>query len=233
MTERRFTDEEIARIIGRAVEIDRRDDASPTALARGLSLSELQDVAGEVGISRDTIARAAGELERPGRGGGLDAAFFGGSPILQRVQLVDRPLGAAELAEIVRVVDEEAPDQGTVTEALGSVRWGSRGRFLNRQVTLQPTEGETRIRVQERYQDRVRAMSQIIPTAYGIAIGMGIGAEQIGGAPAAIIAGLFGAASGWTLGRAIWVQLRNSSRRRVDRISDAIAAAVGRLRSGE
>jgi hypothetical protein len=230
MTERRFTDDEVARILRRAAELDRRevDEGGSAEVARGLSLAELQEVAAEVGIAPATIARAALELERPDATG-LREAVMGGSPVAQMTNVVPRPLTPAEMARVVQVVDEVMPDQGSVTEALGSVRWLSRGRFLSRKVVLQPTDAETRIQVQERYTGRARGASHFMPLSYGLGIGLVIGADVIGGAGAGISLSVLGAVGGWGIGRAIWAGLRAASARRVRRASDAIARAVEAL----
>lgn len=233
MTERRFNDDEVARILKRATELDRRTGAEPasTELARGLSLAELQEVAIEVGIAPETIARAALELERPASSG-LAEVVAGGSPVTQRIQVVGRALTPDELARVVQVVDEVVPAQGSVTEALGSVRWNGQGRFVGRQVLLQPTESETRIRVQERYEGRTKAIAHLLPTTYGLGIGLAIGAEAVGSAGAGLSLALLGGVGGWGVGRAIWIGLKAASARRVAKLSDAIGAAVASLSPG-
>lgn len=227
MTERRFTDDEVARILKRATEMDRREGrgTAELELARGLSLSELQEVAEEVGIAPATVARAALELERPGSTG-FGEMLLGGSPVSQRTQVVGRPLSEGEMAEVVRVVDEVMPAQGSVTEALGSVRWVNQGRFLSRSVVLQPADAETRVQVQERYTGRARLAAHLMPLSYGLGIGLVVGADVIGGAGAGLSLSVLGAVGGWGIGRAIWSGLRAASSRRIAKVSDAIARAV-------
>lgn len=61
-SERRYDDEEIARILDAAVEGD-RSRAGPARTGTGLTLKELQGVGEEVGISAASIARAAAALD--------------------------------------------------------------------------------------------------------------------------------------------------------------------------
>ena len=75
MTERRFSDEEFARIIRAAQELQERDasgaapdgQTGPQLPARGMSVEEIQAVAGEVGVSPEYVQRAVAILtaERP------------------------------------------------------------------------------------------------------------------------------------------------------------------------
>jgi hypothetical protein len=132
--------------------------------ARGVTVAELQDIGHEVGISRELIARAAAELERGGRSPsrGLLSA-----PTTRRdTRVVPARLDRDQLAELVRIVDDTMTAQGTVTEALGGVRWTSSSRRLSRQVQFEPKEGETVIRVEERYPTHVFRLARWLPTAY-------------------------------------------------------------------
>ena len=61
MTERRYTDRDVALILRRAAEIDKK--STPDAPVRGLSVGELQEIAGEVGIDPEAVTRAAAEFE--------------------------------------------------------------------------------------------------------------------------------------------------------------------------
>ena len=56
---RRYSDEEFALILRRASEISEVGDARPGG---GLSLSEIQQIAGEAGIDPTAVARAAAGL---------------------------------------------------------------------------------------------------------------------------------------------------------------------------
>lgn len=227
MTERRYTDQEVARLLQRAADLDR--DSSSGAVARGLSLSELREIAAEVGIDPGAVTRAAAELTRaaPSRAGAL---LLGDPPVVRRTTAVPTPLDRTALGRLIEVIDAETPAQGTVGEALGSVRWTSTSRFLSRQVVLQPGRQETVVRVEERFTDRLRAVIHILPTLYGAGFGLAIGAEALaGGAGLGAAIAAAGAGLGLGLGRGLWNVLRRGSRRRVEHLTERLGEEAARL----
>lgn len=121
---RRFTDQEVALVLRRASELD---EAGPSeASGGGLSLEDLRDIAREVGISPQAIAR------------------------------------------VVRIVDERADSAGSVTEALGSVRWTGSDRLRSTRVSITPAKGETVIEVVEKAEPRLRRIFYFVPAAWGV-----------------------------------------------------------------
>lgn len=229
MSERRFTDKDVSLILRRAAELDRRS-VGPEVGPRGLSLGDLQEIAVEAGIDPAMVSRAVGELD--GKGAPSPAALLGPATASREVRAVPVELGRDSLGDLVRVVDARVPAQGTVGEALGSVRWTSPGRFLSHQVSLEPGEGETVVRVEERYADRVRALLHVIPAVYGAGIGLPVGVEVLGGAGAGVLlAGALGAAA-WALGGVAWRVVAARSRRRVRALADELAERAEGLGAG-
>jgi RNase P/RNase MRP subunit POP5 len=222
MTERRFTDREVALILRRASELD--EGSSPATAPRGLSESELKEIAGEVGIDPAMITRAVSELQ--GRRGLERASLLGPATVNQQIRAVPRELSRDELGDLVRVVDQRVPAQGTVAEALGAVRWNAPGRFLSRLVSMEPSRGETVIRVEERYSQRFRAALHGVPTAYGAMIGWVIGLETVGGALAGVLLGGLLGAAGWAVAGVVWHEISRRSQRRVDALADELTAGA-------
>lgn len=238
MSERRFTDREVARILERAAELDRRAPDRPETsghrptLARGLTVSQLQEIGVEAGIPPELIAKAAAELSRPAT---IPlSALLGAPPVARETRAVRGRLTRDELAALVRVVDERVPAQGTVTEALGAVRWAAGGRFLDRKVTLEPQAEETRIQVEERFATRVPGLLQGLPAAYGAMFGLVTGLEWIGGG---LGAGLLGALvlglTAWLLGRLVWGAVAGRSDGRIGALADELAEVAERIASAE
>ncbi len=227
MTERRYTDQEVTRLLQRAADLDR--DSSAGAVARGLSLTELRDIAAEAGIDPGAVTRAATELtsQAPSRAAAL---VLGASPVVRRTAAVPASLDRAALGRLVEVIDAEVPAQGTVGEALGSVRWTSTNRFLSRQVVLQPGEEETVMRVEERFTDRVRGVIHFLPAMYGGGFGLALGSGALGGG--GVVGGVVAAAGallGLGIGRGIWTALRRGSRGRVDRLAERLGEEASRM----
>ena len=66
MTERRFSDKEVALVLRRAIELEEVYPLSDLPAARGMTLLELQEVPREAGINPSLVTRAAEELsEKP------------------------------------------------------------------------------------------------------------------------------------------------------------------------
>jgi len=225
MSERHFTDQDVAQILQRASELDKQ--SGDLSLVRGLSLSELEGIAKDVGINPEMVSRAVAELGRSQSG--VPRALLGRSTTNHQTQVVPDELSRNALAELVSVVDQSVPAQGTIGEALGSVRWSSSDRILSRQVVLRPSQRETLIRVEERYSDAVRGALHGIPAAYGTVFGLALGLEGIGGiAPGLTFAAILGS-SGWALGRMIWNAISRRSRSRVDALTEKLTAEANRL----
>lgn len=218
MTERHFADRDVAMILHRAAELDSR--STERREARGLSAGDLEGIAREVGIDPGMIQRAIRELD--GRRGFSTMGLLGPPPVNQEIRVVPGELNQDTIRRIMRVVDERVPAQGTIGEALGSVRWTAADRFLSRQVSVEPSGGETLIRVEERYSDRFRGALHAIPTVYGLFAGFVVGLEALGGPAAGVFLAAAAGASAWTIARGAWSTLSRRSGRRVRALSDAL-----------
>lgn len=226
MSDRRFTDKEVALILRRASELeDSRGEGSVPG--RGLSLTDLQEIAAEAGINPDLIGRAVAELEDRRS---LDpVSLLGPTTVSREVRAVADPVSEETLAELIRIIDQEVKDQGTVQEALGAVRWTGKSLFLSTQVSLEPSEEETLVRVEERYTDALRGMLHGIPSSYGLILGLPIFLEGLNlGAPLSVALAVATGAAGWALGDTIWRRLARKSRTRVGRLAEKLTMAASR-----
>ncbi len=219
---RRFTDREVALVLRRASEMEEAEGPA----AAGLSLEDLQDIGREVGISADAIARAVSTLERRDSA----ASVLAGAPLVHKaVRAVPGRLDEAALGGLVHLVDERADGAGSVSQALGSLRWTSADRFRSMQVSITPGDGETHIQVVEKSRPRLRLVVQLMPAAWGAMLAaplLGLGA--VGGFA---LAG--GALVGGAIGRAVWTAMSSRSHVRVTRLADSLAAeAHGSARAG-
>lgn len=214
-SERRYSDREVALILRRAAELE--DRAGTELSARGISLRELEQIARDVGLDPGRIRRAALELEG-GRHRFRDSVSLGSAPSSTAARGVETEITGAALRELVQSIDELVDAPGTVTEALGTVRWTARDRFLTTQVAVGPGDGGTLLKVHERIDPRFRAILHIVPTGWGGIAGLGIAASAgLATIPAAAVI-LSCAAVGTAAGRGVWEILSERSRRRVDRL---------------
>ena len=230
MSERRYTDEEVAQLLQRAADLDR--DTESSTLARGLSLAELRDVAAEAGIDPGMVTQAASEL--PGRRARRPTqGLLGGSGVVARTAALPGRLDRDAMGHLVDIIDADSSEQGTVGEALGSVRWTSSNRFSSRQIVLQPGDTESVVRVEERYTRRARAVIHLLPMTYAAGAGLAAGAEFFvaGAAQASVAVGA--ALAGFGIGRAIWSFLRSRSARRVEGLIGKLGDEAARMTIGE
>ncbi|HET7463752.1 MAG TPA: hypothetical protein VFJ82_21030 [Longimicrobium sp.] len=137
MTERRFSDAEVAQIFERATSGHALQAAHA---AEGLTLADLQGIGKEVGIPAEQITRAALSLNlseaRPAQ------RFLGMTTGVEHTVHLARKLTDDEWERFIVEVRETFDARGTMT-AQGSLKQWSNG---NLQVLLEPTEAGHRVR---------------------------------------------------------------------------------------
>ena len=140
MSERRFDEDEVAEIFDRATEAQHAGQRQlPTG--EGMTLAELQDIAREVGIDPQQVARAAASLVQAGR---PTSRRFLGLPIgVGRVVELDRRLTDDEWERVVVDLRETFDARGRMGGE-GSFRQWTNG---NLQALLEPTATGHRIRL--------------------------------------------------------------------------------------
>jgi hypothetical protein len=141
MTERRYTDEEVAAIFKQAAETESAVSPVP-AEGNGTTLAALQEIGREVGISPAAIAHAAVSLERAGKPA---KRTFLGFPIgVGRTVEFDRPLTDAEWESLVGDLRETFHARGRV-QYDGPFRQWTNG---NLQALVEPTPDGHRLRLE-------------------------------------------------------------------------------------
>lgn len=140
--DRRYSDDEVARIIERATEVQKSERSSLPS-AEGMTLAELQEIGREVGISADQIARAAAAIDRGGASPTASPRFLGARIGVGRTVYFDRRLSDNEWHRLVVDLRETFDAKGTVREE-GAFRQWTNG---NLQALLEPTETGERLRL--------------------------------------------------------------------------------------
>lgn len=218
---RRFTDREVALVLRKASELE---EVSGTGAAAGLTLTQLEEIAGEVGIAPELVRRAVADLDTRGGAAGV---FAGGPLARQALRAVPGELGRDALARLMQHVDANADQVGQVTEALGVTQWTARDRFRTTQVSITPAAGETRVRVVERASPRLRRVAHLVPTMMGLALTAGSSGflEPRSALLLPLLAA--GAAAGAAVGRIVWGRLSRESGARVERLAAELAREAG------
>ena len=137
MTERRFSDAEIAQIFERATS---GHALQSTRAAEGMTLAELQSIGEEAGIPADQIARAALSLSRSEAK--PTQHFLGMTTGVGHTVHLARKLTDEEWERFIAEVRETFGAQGKLTSE-GSLKQWSNG---NLRVLLEPTDAGHRVR---------------------------------------------------------------------------------------
>lgn len=167
MTERRFDDDEVARIFARATEVQ-RDQSRTLARQEGMTLAELLAIGKEAGIDPAVVERAAREMDQPA------------PPKVPTV--IGIPIGVAQSVELGRRLSDDEWEQVVVRcrdlfgargklESHGSFRSWSNG---NLQILLEPGATGHRLRMRTvRGESRglVAAGASMILAASAVSIG--------------------------------------------------------------
>lgn len=141
-TERRYTEEEIARILERATEVE-RTGGRVLGDPKGMTLRELQEIGQEVGIAPDLIADAAMALDRGGEPAVPTRRLLGTTIAVGRSVELDRRLTQAEWERLVVDLRETFDARGRIRQE-GSFRQWTNG---NLQALLEPTDSGERLRL--------------------------------------------------------------------------------------
>jgi hypothetical protein len=161
MTERRYNEAEVSAIFAKAVE-GQQPAHVPASRQEGLTLTELQQIGGEIGLTPDVVAHAARTLDA-GPHGGVRRLF--GMPIgVERTIVLDRWMTDAEWEQLVVQLRVVFQARGALS-AHGNFRQWTNG---NLQALLEPTPTGHRLRLTTRKQSARSGMG-----AGMAAIGMG------------------------------------------------------------
>ncbi len=229
-SDRRYTDQEVALVLQRAAEIEEQRSTSSLG-TRGLTLRELHEIAREVGLSPDVINEALSTLTVRARARGSSLL---GAPLSHKlVRGVPGNLGKEALPHLIHVIENHVDATGTVTDALGIVRWTSVSREhkfgRSIQVSLSTSPNETQIQVVHRYPSGLRAVLQVLPGLWGA----GLGAAVVGSLGLAFVPAIgvvVGAAAlGAGIGRSVWHAIARRSEREAEKVAAELVAATSEL----
>jgi len=222
----RFTDHEMALILQRAVEMERLGP-SLDGVGGSLTLSELKEIAEEVGIDSEVMAAAAADLGLHGEH--PEVPWLGPPSTQKATRLLALQLSEEEQRTLLRALEVRLKRPGSIGEALGQVTWESSSAQLTTEVALTVGEGTTRIDVEQRYPSRIRPLMHVLPGAMGFAAAASL-ASPLGllGVPllgVAVAGGLVGAGTG----RGIWHLMGRESKRATRRLASELAASAVEL----
>jgi ribosomal protein L13E len=172
---RRYDESEVARILERATELQRH--APSRTGGRGLTLSELEEVAVEAGIDPAVIRRAALELDTPSTPAGAWPKILGGPTTVFLARTVPGEVVADDFGLLVEVIQRSAGSHGQPGIVGRTLTWTAdtptRSRSL--QITVASRRGETHIHIQERLQQLAGQLFGGVMGGAGGGVGFGFG----------------------------------------------------------
>jgi hypothetical protein len=183
---RRYGDSEVARILKRATELQR---AEPSAAdPEGLTLAELAEIAREAGIDPNLLRRAAAEVESRQPTNTWAEKLAGAPTRISIERTVPGELAPDRFDAIIPLIQRATEGQGTASAVGKTLTWSSRteNNTAAQQVLVASRDGETLIRVEERFNGLAGGLFGGI--VGGVGIGAGVGA---GGALAGILGSAF------------------------------------------
>jgi hypothetical protein len=140
MSERRYDEHEVAQIFERATETQKLS-VRPSSPSEGLTLAELQEIGGEVGVSPELVASAARSLDVDTRS---PRRTLVGLPIgVGHAVELERPLTDAEWHQLVVQIRETFDARGRLKDEGAFKQWTNG----NLEVLLEPTATGQRLRM--------------------------------------------------------------------------------------
>ena len=153
---RRYDDDEVARILKRATEI--RSESTAVSRSRpqdGLTLRELEEIAGEAGIDVAHLRQAALELEAGVTAEGWGQRYVGGPWTLVREATVEGELDDDGFQAMVSAVQTTLTEPGFPSLVGRTMSWKNEAQKAggrSTMITVTSRRGTTTIRVEENLQ---------------------------------------------------------------------------------
>ncbi|UCF21206.1 MAG: hypothetical protein JSU87_07420 [Gemmatimonadota bacterium] len=222
--DRRYTREEFAIVLRKA--LDRQERLSERDAVEGFCVEEMQAVAVELGLDPELVRQTA--LALPIRRPGRLAAIFGGPAVYRLDYTAAGEIRAEDFGELVATVRRAASHHGEVSHVLGSLEWKTVAEVSPIHVTITPRGGRTKIVVTA---DRGGAAVLVtLLGSIGWLVGFAIAGATIQPHTWGAIASLVLTAAGGSFFtvRTIWKVTTTRFQARLERVMDALAAAVER-----
>jgi hypothetical protein len=237
-TGRKFNEEEVALIIKRAAEMQQTEQVAED-MSSAMSLSEVEQIAKEVGIDPALIRRAAQSLDRPGEIN-RPSPWVGAPTKIVFERVVDGEISNEEHEALIDTVRRTIGENGIPSVLGRTLSWSSssqggrrrsRGRRVD--VSIMSRGGVTTIRVEEELRDVAGALIGGLVGGGGggtTGITVGFAMSQYHSAPLAIMLWLGVAGGFYMLARTIFGNISEKREKElrglVDRLESQITEAV-------
>lgn len=193
--ERRYDDRDVSRLLKRAAELQR--SSGGTRASTGLTLGELEEIAGEAGIDPGSLRRAAAELEEQRDAGGRAGRLFAGAPMrLLYERTLPFEASAVALDSLLPAIELGAAVPGQLTRSGNTLSWRSDDKVTPRRVNVVVSvrNGQTVVRLEEWFGTLTGVLyGAVVVPCTGASLGVGaalshalLGAAMIFAVPATV-----------------------------------------------
>jgi hypothetical protein len=235
--DRRFDEREVALILQETAALqeraDRAGDARPggallPARERGLTLTQLEQIAGEAGLDAALVRRAAASVDAR-RTASRGNRFLGAPLVIDIERTIDGELTAEAHEALLEAVRRATGELGEVTSLGRQFGWKGKVEGGKAQVAVSPVGGRTVVRVRVQLDD----------DALGIFMLTGVMGGGIGGVlsgfmaatllgPVGALVGVAVAGTGYGTARTLFKRTEAKLRAQAETIADELAATVER-----
>ena len=143
---RLYTEKEISTILKRAGERQSENGSKET---QGLSLEEIQQIAGEVGIDPSIVASVAAELDFVDDKKGLSWTGLDAKIEVERV--LPGEVTEEDWGDIIQAIESELDVVGASGQIGRTMEWTYTSRFVQHRISFNPGDGQTRVRMYGNY----------------------------------------------------------------------------------
>ncbi|MBT8398712.1 MAG: hypothetical protein HKO65_02675 [Gemmatimonadetes bacterium] len=232
---RRYTDDEIQRLLKRAAELESEKPSLP-APVDGPTLEEIESIASEAGINPALVRQAALEMESPTSGVTVlapqSSAFLGAPTVFELERVVRGEATQATLESLVPHLQRAADGMGHPSLMRNTLTWQSEDSSKMRAllVTVSAERGQTRLNIEERYGNLAGSLFGGIVggggTGLGFGVGFGVGLGALGSALFATVFPFVALGGTWALARGIYKHSVHNRMRRLTKLMNEMVAMV-------
>jgi len=232
---RRYTDDEIQRLLKRAAELESEKPALP-APVDGPTLEEIESIASEAGINPVLIRQAALELESPSTGvmvvAPQSSTLLGAPTVFELERVVPGEASEATLESLVPHLQRAADGIGHPSLMRKTLTWQSEDSSKMRTllVTVSAERGQTRLNIEERYGNLAGSLFGGIVggggTGLGLGVGFGVGLGALGSALFATVFPFVAVGGTWALARGIYKHSVHNRMRKLTRLMNELVSVV-------
>ena len=220
--ERRYTDEEVAKVLHRAVQPVSGGQNLPTrSESEGITLAQLESVAAEAGIDPARVRKAALTMgDAPLTEGG--SRLFGPRTMHVFDRVVEGEMPPQRLSDLIAAMRRLMRQTGKVEQIGDWLEWTSDAGIIH--VTVKPENGRTQLQFMGNAGPKM--IGVLAPTALATLISIvTLGHEgMLGIGPVSVIVG-----AAFTVARGAWEVVGRRARAKYQRIADQLATEVERL----